>query len=769
MKLFLVFWVGLLLKGSYCYSMEKDYTQWVNPFIGTLHEGHCFPGATVPMGMVQASPESATRHYKGYEMDHVAGYQYTDSLIGGFTQTHLNGVGCPSMSDILLMPFCGRNIEASSRENIRSTYTKKSEKATPGYYKVELIDNKVTVELTATEHAAYHRYRYNEQQSARLLIDLQYGVSWDITTISENVIEASQQFEDEYTLTGYRCAKEWAARKLFYVIKFNKKVRTKKQLPSPENKIEKAPRYLLSFDLNQDNSLEVMIGLSTVGIEDAKKNLEVEIKGWNSFNAICKEAKDKWNKLLSRVVVKGDDAKRTSFYTSMYHLYIQPNNIADVSGRYRAENDSIYTSGTGKYYSTFSLWDTFRAAHPMYTLLSPSLVGDFATSLLDSYAHKTVNKQNPAEANKYLPRWQLWGKETHTMVGNHAVPVLVEAWLKGLKSTVYSDAELYEAIKETVTKPHYRNHVELIDKYGYIPYDTQIASYDDGRETVSRLLECIYDDYCASLLAYRLEKEQDGDFLYNRSRYYENVFDKDRRLMVGRNAAGDFKKKIDITEVVGEWLPESDYTEGNSSHYLFHVQHDIPELMKLMGGERCFASKLDSIFYSSNSPQVKSLVWNIFGTLGQYWHGNEPCHHIPYLYKYTSEGYKTDALIRYLVDHFYKNAPDGLKGNDDCGQMSAWYLFATMGFYPVNPVEGKYILGAPQFPFMEIKLENGKTFRIVANKISADNKFVENVELNDKRIEGRYITHSEIMAGGILTFNMGSRWDSNQLIQFNVK
>lgn len=764
---FVALWV-LLLKLSSCSYMDTDYTQWVNPFIGTLHEGHCFPGATVPMGMVQVSPESCTTHYEGYEMDHVAGYQYTDSLISGFTQTHLNGVGCPSMSDILLMPYCDRDIKGIKRIDFCSEYDKRSEIAKPGYYRVFLSRNKVDVELTATEHAAYHYYHFENPHSARLLIDLQYGVSWDITKIHDNIIEATQQFEDDKTLSGYRKAKEWTSRKLYYVIKFNRDVIDKMQLGPIDNKDEKAPRYVLSFNMGNFTSLEVAIGISTTSIDAAKRNLNAEIKDWGTFNLIRDAAKEKWNKILSKIILSGDEDKRISFYTSMYHLYIQPNNIADVEGTYRAENDTVYKSASGKFYSTFSLWDTFRAAHPMYTILSPELVGDFMESLMDSYTHKLIDENNQAEKNKYLPRWQLWGKETHTMVGNHAVPVLVDALLKGLTPSTYSNQDVYQAIKTTVTEPHYRNHVDLINKYGYIPFDDQIRTFDDGRETVSRLLEGVYDDYCASVLADKLGYKEDASFLLNRSEFYKNVFNKEHGFMLGRNAKGEFKKEINPSEVVGEWLPASDYTEGNSWHYLFHVLHNVPGLIELVGGEKLFVSKLDSMFYSASSPEVKSLAWNIYGTLGQYWHGNEPCHHVPYLYKYTKQDYKTDAIIRYLVDEFYKNAPDGLKGNDDCGQMSAWYMFTSMGFYPVNPVGGEFILGAPQFPFLEIKLNNGNTFKIIAENLSEKNMFVNNIKLNGNQLDRFFLTYDEIMAGGELSFTMESRKDVDELFQFYV-
>lgn len=734
-------------------QQEDDFTKWVNPFIGTLHEGHCFPGATVPLGMVQVSPESYNDHYTGYEMDHVAGYQYNDPWIWGFTQTHLNGVGCPSMSDILLMPADRQKIASTDREDFKSLYDKDSESATPGYYTVKLSDPAVKAELTATEHAAYHRYTYDNPLSASLLIDLQYGVSWDIKTISENILEASQQFEDDNTLTGYRYAREWTSRKLFYVIRFNKKIVGKQELPAPGNKQEKAPRYLLDFDMQDDNQLEVMIGLSATSIDAAKENLDAEIKQWNTFDNVREDARQKWNKMLSKIVIDGSDEQKTSFYTSLYHLYIQPNNLADVSGTFRAPDDSVRQASNGKYYSTLSLWDTYRAANPIYTILTPALTAEFITSMLDYYQYKPVDNNNPMEANKYLPRWGLWGKETNTMIGNHAVPVIVDAWLKGINPHGYTDAQIYEALWTTATKPHYRNHVQLIDEYGYIPYDQQRSSIDDGRETVARLLESIYDDHCLSLMAEKLGRKEDASFLSNRSAFYKNVFDKESGFMRGRKSDGTFKKGVDVNEIVGEWLAGSDFTEGNAWHYLFHVQHDVEGMKAMMGGD-LFLSRLDTMFFTNAKPEVKTLVWNIYGTLGQYWHGNEPCHHVPYLYKYTPSSHKADALLRFLTSEFYRNEPEGLKGNDDCGQMSAWYMFTCMGFYPVNPCGGEYIIGAPQVPSACINLPDGKQFKVVAENLSEKNYVVAEVWLNNQKLDRLAITHHEIMQGGELRFVM---------------
>lgn len=746
-------------------SVPHDCTRYVDPFIGTLHEGHCFPGATVPMGMVQPGPESVDSLYEGYFMDHVTGYRYADRYLAGFTQTRLNGVGCPSMSDILLMPYCGREISDTRRESFHSTFDRSSEVASPGYYAVRLKDNRTAVELTATERVACHRYRFDDPASARVMIDLQYGVAWDSTCLAGNVLEARQEFDD-YGLSGYRRPREWAPRDQFYTIRFDHRIASVVELPAPDS-AEQAPRYVLSFEMNGDAELGVRIALSTTGEEAARRNLEAEVSDGDTFESIRERARKCWNELLSRVEVTGDDSLKTNFYTALYRLYMQPNNLADADGRYRSESGEVRTSRSGAFYSTFSLWDTYRAAHPLYTILTPSLVPQINGSIMEHYAAKRADPGNPLEAHRYLPRWALWGHETHTMIGNHAVPVLVDAWLKGLRPAGYDDQELFDAVWETLRKSHYRNHTELIDRYGYIPYDVSLSAVDDGRETVSRLLESTYDDHCAALLARALGRGAEADTLEALSRNWREVYDPVSGFMCGRRADGTFRRGEDPSRVVGEWVPGSDFTEGNAWHYLFHVQHDIEGLMECMGGEQPFVARLDSMFYTrTGRPYVKDLVWNIYGTLGQYWHGNEPCHHVPYLYKYTSRGYKTDAILRYLTRNFYVVAPDGLRGNDDCGQMSAWYLFAVSGFYPVDPCGGEFVLGAPQTEQVVFRLENGRTFTVRAEGISDECMFVASVMLDGEPYVGRTISYDRIMKGGELVFRMASRPDRAELQNF---
>lgn len=748
--------LSYLLFFSYLYGLagEKDYVQYVNPLIGTQGDGHCFPGAVRPLGMVQPSPETTTDYYPGYEGDHISGYQYSDSYIWGITQTHLNGVGCPTLSDILLLPFCGDFKNKELRSDFRSEYRKDTEQAYPGYYSVELTTHKVKIELTALKHVAYHRYTYRQGEEAHLLIDLQYGVSWNVGNIKDNVLEANQKFLDNYTLCGYRKAREWTQRKLFYVITWNKPISRIVEMKSLGGADEKAPRYVLCFDMQGDDMLEVCVALSTVSVENAQDNLNREFRGWGSFEQECSNARGEWNDLFRLIEIEGTNEQMCNFYTAFYRLYTQPNNIADCNGEYRAENDSVYVSPDGKYYSTLSVWDTYRAANPLYTILTPSLSEELQTSMMLSYSKKETYTDRPSEANSYLPRWGLWGREVHTMIANHAVPVVADAWLKGIRTPYFTDNEIFNALWTTVTKMHHGNHIDLINRYGYIPYDDKMTAVDNGRETVSKLLEGIYDDYCVAQMAKSLNKWKEYAFLMNRAGYYRNVYDAGSGFMRGKNKKGEFKKDVDVDEIVGEWIPESDFTEANAYHYRFHVQHDIPGLVELNGGSEKVANRLDSMFFAKTNPIVKGKSWQITGCLGQYWHGNEPCHHLPYLYKYTDKGDKTDLLIRYLASNFYKNQENGLPGSDDCGQMSAWYMLSNLGFYPVNPCGGEYVLGAPQLEHATLHLPGGKKLTIIADNLSEDNYVVDKVFLNGKFLKRIFVTHTELMEGGVLSFKM---------------
>lgn len=747
-------------------QQEVDYTQYVDPFIGTQGDGNCFPGATTPMGMVQPGPESTRAYLNENVNGNITGYKFNDPYLLGFTQTRLNGVGCPSMSDILIMPYSGREVESQRRWDFRSTYDPASQVASPGFYSVYLNENSVRVDITATPRVAYYRCEFDDNTSARMLVDLQYGVGLKPDSYAFNIAQAWQE-SDSISINGYRKPIRWAVRDQYYTIEFSHSITNIQELPA-EDERECAPRYIVEFDLPDGQPLEVYISMSTTSVDGAKANLaeELPIKQ-RDFDSVRAQSQKSWNKLLGVLSVEASEQQKMMLYTSLYHMYVQPNNIADVDGAYRSAQNVVRRARAGEFYSTLSLWDTYRATHPLYTILTPRLAGDFNSSIMEHYISMKETNVTP----RYLPRWALWGKETNTMIGNHAVPVLVDGYLKGISATGFSDEEVWEAIHTSLTTPHYRNHVELVDHYGYIPYDDTMRPDEDSRESVARLLEGAYNDYCAAIYADELGgKEGDSEYFWKKSKYYQNVYDKSRGFMNGRSKDGSFREAFNPLVVDGEWVASSNFTEANGWHYLFHVQHDVDGLMELMGGEKIFTQKLDSMFYTKGEfPYVAGSNWDFHGLVGQYWHGNEPCHHVPYLYKLTNEGHKTDAIINFLTKGFYRPEPHGLSGNDDCGQMSAWYLFSMMGFYPVNPCGEEFVIGAPQLESISLNLDNGNKFRVVAKNLTQENIFVESVSLNGVSITDNKITYSQIMAGGELTFVMYGRDNKESLQDFKVK
>lgn len=764
MKKICILW--LLFSLSAHATAQEDYTRWVDPFIGTQGDGNCFPGATAPFGMVQPGPESMRAYLNEKVNGNITGYKFDDPYFLGFTQTRLNGVGCPSMSDILIMPYSVREVESQRRWEFRSTFDAESQVASPGFYSVYLDTNHVKVDITATPRVAYYRCHYDDNASARMLVDLQYGVGLKPDSYAFNVDEAWQEY-DSKSINGFRKPIRWAVRDQYYTIEFSHTITHIEQLPA-EDERERAPRYIVEFDLPQGDELEVYISISTTSVEAAKANLAEELPVANrNFEQIHSQTKESWNQILSVLDVEASANQKTMLYTSLYHMYVQPNDISDVDGLYRSAQDKIRTARTGKFYSTLSLWDTYRATHPLYTLLTPKAAGQINSSIMEHYISMKEANVTP----RYLPRWALWGKETNTMIGNHAVPVLVDGILKGIPATGFSDHEVWEAIHTSLTTPHYRNHVELIDHYGYIPYDDKMRPDEDGRESVARLLEGSFNDYCAAIYADKLgDLDREAKYFWKKSQYYRNVYDQQRGFMNGRSKDGGFREDFNPNVVDGEWVASSNFTEACGWQYLFHVQHDIEGLMDLMGGKAAAIEKLDSIFYSKGDfPYVAGSNWDFHGLVGRYWHGNEPCHHVPYLYRVAGESHKTEAIINFLTSEFYRTEPHGLSGNDDCGQMSAWYLFSSMGFYPVNPCAEEMVIGAPQVEKITLRLENGNTFTIIAENISKDNIFVQSVSLNGQQIEDGTISYSEIMKGGELRFKMYARDDREALQDFKVK
>ena len=702
---------------------SMDYTQYVNPFIGAADNGHTFPGACTPFGMIQTSPVTGAVGWR-----YCSEYVYTDSLIWGFSQTHLNGTGCMDLGDLLVMPVTGQRQRAW--DDYRSAFRKDTEAATPGYYTVTLDRPGVKVELTSTTHTALHRYTYQQADSASVLIDLQHGPSWNENQYHSQVRFCETKWEDGKTLTGHVKNSVWVNQDYFFVLQFDHEVASTLQLPMGET--EKGQRIVATFDgVKPGEEVLMKLALSTTSIEGAKKNLAAELPGWD-FEATRQAAHDTWNSYLSRIELEGTDDQKTNFYTSFYHALIQPNEISDVDGMYRNAADSIVPATGGKFYSTFSAWDTYRAAHPFYTLMVPERVDGLVNSLVDQ-----------ADVQGFLPIWGLWGKENYCMVANHAVPIVAEAYAKGFRGF---DAErAFRAIKRTQTESHkLKSDWETYMKYGYLPTDL-IAT-----ESVSSTLESVYDDYAAADMAKRMGKEDEAAYFGQRAEFYKNLFDPTTKFMRPRKSDGSWKSPFNPSLVGHSESVGGDYTEGNAWQYTWHVQHDVPGLIALMGGEEAFCNKLDSLF----TLKLETTQADVTGLIGQYAHGNEPSHHVTYLYALAGKPARTQELVREIFDTQYRPQPDGLCGNDDCGQMSAWYMLSAMGFYPVDPVSAQYVFGAPQMPKFVLHLAGGKTFTILAEGLSSENKYVESITLNGEPYTQRTIAHEDIVKGGTLVYQM---------------
>ena len=703
-------------------TAATDYTQYVNTFIGAADNGHTFPGSCRPFGMIQTSPVTGAVGWR-----YCSEYVYEDSVIWGFTQTHLNGTGCMDLGDILVMPVTGNRHRAW--DGYRSSFQKNSESATPGYYTVTLDEPGVKAELTATLHTALHRYTYNKADSASVLIDLQHGPAWNEKQYHSQVKACDVKWENDSTLSGHVRNSVWVDQDYFFTLQFNRPVISTVDLPMGET--EKGRRIVATFDLQPGEEVLMKIAMSTTGVEGAKANMAAEQPGWD-FEGTRKQAKDEWNSYLSRIEMEGTPDEMTNFYTCFYHALIQPNEISDVDGKYRNAADSIVTATGGKFYSTFSLWDTYRAAHPFYTMIVPERVDGFVNSLIDQ-----------AEVQGFLPIWGLWGKENYCMIANHGVSVVAEAYAKGFKGF---DAErAFQAIKQTQTVSHkLKSNWEDYMKYGYFPTDLTAA------ESVSSTLESVYDDYAAADMARRMGKTEDAAYFSKRADFYKNLFDPTTKFMRPRKSDGTWKSPFDPTQAAHAESNGGDYTEGNAWQYTWHVQHDVPGLIALLGGEEAFTNKLDSLF----TVELRTQLADVTGLIGNYAHGNEPSHHVTYLYTLAGKPERTQELIRQIFDTQYRPAPDGLCGNDDCGQMSAWYMFSAMGFYPVNPVSGEYVFGAPQMPKFVLHLQDGKTFTVLAEGLSKEHKYVESITLNGEPYTKNYITHEDIMKGGTLVYKM---------------
>jgi len=718
-------------EASYKDNSQKKYTQFVNPFIGTAGHGHTYPGATLPFGMVQLSPDTFTEGW-----DWCSGYHASDNSIMGFSHTHLSGTGAADYGDILLMPTTGKiQLEPGSRENpdegYRSRFSHKNEKAEPGFYSVFLDDYKINVELTASERCGFHKYIFPKSDSANILVDLFHGIQ-DITR------NASIEVIDNQTIQGFRRSGGWADdHTVYFFAKFSKPFTTsgiydgEKVIAGAKGCESKIVKAFFTFSTKENEKIFVRVGISSTSINGAKKNLEKEIPGWN-FERIRTSALNKWEHELSKITVESSSKKDvTTFYSSFYHAMLAPNIFSDVDGGYSGMDKKIHYAKNFTMYSVFSLWDTFRGLHPLLSIIDRKRTNDFVASMLAKY-----------EESGLLPVWELASNETNCMIGYHAVPVIFDAFMKGIKN--YDTLKIYQAMKNSAMQ-NFRG-LEYYRRLGFVPMDKEI-------EAVSKTLEYAYDDWCIAQMAKLFHYEDDYQYFINRSQHYKNVFDKETNFMRGRNYNGQWKKVFDPAEPFPGGSGE--FTEGSSWQYTWFVPQDISGLIKLMGGEKIFSAKLDELF------QVDSLK-NYFvpsdmtGLIGQYAHGNEPSHHLAYLYDYAGDAWKTQSRVRDIMKKMYTANRDGLCGNEDCGQMSAWYIFSSMGIYSVTPGSNIFAIGSPLFDRISIKFENGKTFIVRAKNNSDKNIYICSASLNKMNYEKSYLRYEDIEKGGELTFQMSS-------------
>ncbi len=703
---------------SSCSENKKDYTEMVNVFIGTEGDGNTFPGATMPFGSVQLSPDTGLEGPAKF-----GSYKYNQNTIIGFSHTHLNGVGEPEYRDILMMPTVGEvkltpGDEKNTSTGYRSKFDHKNENASPGYYSVLLDDYKVKVELTSTLRAGFHKYTFPETDKSHIILDLAFPYG----NAEELIIKKVSDTEIE----GLRRSHGWAYDQyVYFVAQFSKPFSSVELilddiLQKDQDEIKgKNVKAVINYQTAQEEEIMVKVGISAVSVNGARKNLETEIPDWN-FKAIVKKAKDAWNKELSKIEIEGGTKdQQIFFYTSMYHACMSPDIYMDVDGKYRGIDRKVHQGKEGfTNYTVFSLWDTFRALHPLFTIIDQKRTNDFIKSLLQKY-----------DDGGRLPMWALAGNYTDDMLGYHAVPVIADAYVKGIRG--YDVKKAYKAVKHSAELE--KLGLKYYKKIGYLPYDRQA-------ESVSKTLEYSYNDWCISQMAKEMGSKEEYKWYHQRAHFYKNVFDKTSGFMRGKSLDRKWLEPFDP-------LKNSAYSEGNAYQYMF-VPHDTEGLVTEMGGDQKFADWLDELFSLKSDDEPE-------GSIGQYWQGNEPSHHLAYQYNYVGEAWKTQKLVNQILTELHTATPRGLSGNDDCGQMSAWYILSSLGFYSVAPGQDIYVIGSPLFKKVTVNLENGKKFVVKANNISAENYYIQSATLNGKTYSNSFLHHKDIMNGSELVFEMG--------------
>lgn len=712
------------------HQQQEDLTRWVNPYIGTGAHGHVFLGANVPFGAIQLGPVNRTEGW-----DWCSGYNYADSTIIGFSHTRLSGTGIGDLGDVLLMPVTGdvkpvKGEVPDYNSGYYSLFSHADEKVTPGYYSVYLPRYQVKAELTATTRTGVHQYHFPKNADAGIMLDLKEGVGWD------RVTGTSLRVVNDTTVEGERYSTGWAKdQRIFFTAVFSSPITSlqlyEDTLALPGNRQERGMNLKahLRFQLPADSCIRVKVGISPVSVRNAYQNIQTEVPGWD-FDAVVQQAKEMWNKELGKIKIEtADTARLHTFYTAMYHTMMAPAVFNDVNGEYRGADGKVYASTQHTQMTIFSLWDTYRAANPYYTLVQQERVKDMVQSLLTIY-----------QQQGRLPVWHLAGNETNTMPGNSAVPVVVDALLKGIKGI--DTALAWEAVKQTMMGNE--RGLNYIKQYGFIPADSMI-------ESVAMAMEYAIDDAAIALLARSLGKKDDEAYFTLRGLNYRKYFDESVRFMRGKTAATTWRTPFSPQEARHM---NDDFCEGNSWQYTWLVPQDVEGLMQLLGGETAFIQKLDSLF-SMKADMGKEASADITGLIGLYAHGNEPGHHIPYLYAYAGQPWKTAGKVRFIMDSLYNNTAAGLCGNEDAGQMSAWYILSALGFYQVNPSDGLFILGSPVVDAATLDAGDGKTFRITVKNNSAANPYIQQVFLNGKELTRSYFTYTEFKQGGELQLLMG--------------
>jgi predicted alpha-1,2-mannosidase len=711
-------------------------TQYVDPFIGTGFHGHVFLGANVPFGAVQLGPTLLGPMGLADGWDWCSGYHNTDSLLIGFSHTHLSGTGIGDLGDVLIMPTTGpvhltKGKPRDSQSGYASRFFHSDETARPGYYAVKLPRYNIGVELTATERVGMHRYTFPGTRDAHILIDLEQGIGWDKST------EAKLEKLNDSTFVGYRFSKGWAAdQRLFFAITTSRPIAdfalyNDQTAATGQSLTSSKTKGVLSFATKAGETVLMKVGISPVSADNALANIRAEVPHWN-FDQVRANADAIWNRELGKVQVKSANrARLTTFYTALYHTMIAPSIFNDHNGDYRGTDKNVYHKAPFTNLTTFSLWDTYRAANPLYTLVQPQRVGDMVNSML------AISDQQGS-----LPIWPLVGNETNTMPGNSSLPIISDAILKGIPGIDANRA--YTAMKASAMRDP--RGLKFAQQLQFIPADSMVESVAQG-------LEYAIDDWAVAQVARKLGKTDDYVYFNKRGKAYQHYFDPATRFMRGRVSESTWRTPF--SPVVSRHMKD-DFAEGNAWQYTWLVPQDVEGLMTLMGGEQAFTKKLDSLFVMKSSMGAEASN-DITGLIGQYAHGNEPSHHITYLYAYVGQPWKTADKVRYIMDTLYSARPDGLCGNEDVGQLSAWYVLSAMGFYPVNPANGAYVFGSPLFDAVTLSLPDSKSFTINVRNNSTKNRYIKAMTLNGKPYTRSYIRHQDLLTGGTLVIDMSDK------------